>query len=173
MANKYHSIEINYVVTEKTNDDNDNASVKKENKSGETNDKEEVQFHETKVAFVAGIIVIITSIIETLKLVITIPNWVNLAVFIIGLVIFVFSLGSSKTDGDFKNNIVGVERFGSVLSVYSIVFVLLQKILEFEKDEECLNALTVFALLSAFVLAGIVESIRVLCSGKSKKEHKE
>lgn len=179
MANKYHSIEINYVVTEKTSDDNDNASVKNENKSGDTNDKEEVQFHETKVAFVAGVVVIMTIIYDAIDSLCSIPIWGNLVVFLIGVALFLIVLGTKTFDGLINKNIEGVERFGSNLTLASIIVFLFERLILDDKNEivsKCFllsnkqYVAVIFIVLAVLIVPG---SFLLLCSGKSKKEHKE
>lgn len=185
MANKYHSIEINYVVTEKTNVDNDNASVdndntsvKNENKSGETDEKEDVNLFDTKASFVAGVVVIMTIIRDAIDSLCSIPIWSNLVMFFIGLALFWIVLGTKTFDGLFNKNIEGAERFGSILTVASIIVFLLERLVLDDENGKTTQWFLIsynhFLAVTFIVLAVLVLGTSwLLCSNKSKKEHKE
>lgn len=87
--------------------------------------KKEMAFENTKASFVAGIIVIITIINDAIGLLISIPRTVEWLEVAICLLLFYLALGTKKLNHIL--NRIGVEKFGSFLTVYSVIIFLLEK----------------------------------------------
>lgn len=91
--------------------------------------KKRMAFYNAKAAFVAGIVVIITVLNDAVGLIVSIPFWIEVVEVGICWLMFCIALATDKMDTLLSKNIEGVERFGSFLTVYSIVIFLLEKLL--------------------------------------------
>ena len=84
-------------------------------------------FKNTKASFVAGIVVIITVLNDAIGLLISIPRIIEWMEVVICLLLFYLTLGTKKLNHIL--NRIGVEKFGSFLTVYSVILFLLEKTL--------------------------------------------
>lgn len=89
--------------------------------------KKKMAFENTKASFVAGIVVIITILNDTIGLLISIPCIVEWIEVVICLLLFCLALGTKKLNHIL--NRIGVEKFGSFLTVYSVIIFLFEKTL--------------------------------------------
>lgn len=87
--------------------------------------KKKMAFENTKASFVAGIVVIITMLNDTMGLLISISRMVEWIEVVICLLLFYLALGTKKLNHIL--NRIGVEKFGSFLTVYSVIIFLLEK----------------------------------------------
>lgn len=84
-------------------------------------------FENTKASFVAGIVVIITMLNDTIGLLLSIPRMVEWIEVAICLLLFYLALETKKLNQIL--NRIGVEKFGSFLTIYSVIIFLLEKTL--------------------------------------------
>ena len=139
----------------------------------ETETKKTMEFDNIKAAFVAGIAVIITVLNDTVGLLVSIPFWIEAVEVIICLLLFFMALATNKMDKLLSKNKEGVEKFGSFLTVYSIIIFLLEKILKRSVDEEVITCslssekFWVFIFFLLLAIVGIWGAIHV--SHKSDK----
>ena len=123
-------------------------------------------FENTKASFVAGIVVIITMLNDTIGLLISIPRIIEWLEIVICLLLFYLALGTNKLNHIL--NRIGVEKFGSFLTVYSISLFMLEKTVINEIESiEMVIALTnekfqAFIIFLLFGLAGIGGAIYLL-----------
>ena len=89
--------------------------------------KKKTAFENTKASFVAGIVVVITILNDAISLLISIPRMVEWMEVAICLLLFYLALGTKKLNHIL--NRIGVEKFGSFLTVYSVIIFLLEKTL--------------------------------------------
>lgn len=128
--------------------------------------KKEMGFENTKASFVAGIVILITVFNDLLGLLSSIPRYVEMIEVAICLLLFLLSLGTKKLNHILDT--IGVEKFGSFLTVYSIVIFLLEKILIDEvADVEFKISLTneklhVFIIFLSLGIVGVGGAIYLL-----------
>lgn len=134
--------------------------------------KKKMAFENTKASFVAGIVVIITILNDTIGLLISIPSMVEWIEVAICLLLFYLALGTKKLNHIL--NRTGVEKFGSFLTVYSVIIFILEKTfisqmangeLVISLSNEKFQVFIIFLLLG---LAGIGGAIYLLLSKHSK-----
>ena len=128
--------------------------------------KKRMEFENTKASFVSGIVVLITVLNDTVGLLANIPFWIELMEVLICLLLFYLALGTTKMDK--LLNKTGVEQFGSFLTVYSILIILLEKLLLRAASEEMLSIsvlndkLFTFIVFLALSITGIYGAIYLL-----------
>ena len=128
----------------------------------------ETSFFNSKAAFVAGIVVILTIIKDAVGLIVSIPLWANLIMLVIVLILFYLALAEKTLDKKLSSK--GVENFGSFLTVLSIVVFSLENTLIAEcSDVELEWSITNgrfanFILFTLLGLVGIGGAIYLLCS---------
>lgn len=91
--------------------------------------KKEFAFENTKASFVAGIAVIIAAIEDVTERFVPISPCIKLVEVLICLVLFCLTLGTDKMDKWLNKNILGVEKFGDILTVFSVVLFMVERIL--------------------------------------------
>ena len=135
--------------------------------------KKEVQFFNSKAAFVAGFAVIMVTVNDIIGLCSKIPMWVN-AVELIGIILlYIFALCTKKMDGLLSKK--GADNFGSSLTIISIVEFLLGRAListveDVEFACELSNAkMQVVIILSLFAVVSIGGAIFLLFCKYPKK----
>ena len=128
--------------------------------------KKKMAFENTKASFVAGIVVIITILNDAMSLLLSIPRMVEWIEVAICLLFFYLALGTQKLNHIL--NRIGIEKFGSFLTVYSVIIFLLEKTLISQManielvislSNEKFRAFIIFLLLG---LAGIGGAIYLL-----------
>lgn len=119
--------------------------------------KKEMAFENSKASFVAGIVVIITVLNDTIGLIMPIPRLVELIEVIVCFLLAYFALGTKKMNRIL--NKTGVEKFGGFLTVYSVIIFLVEKM--FIKDLVCGRIFT-FVMFLIFSLMGIIGAISLL-----------
>ena len=130
--------------------------------------KKRMAFYNTKAAFVAGIVVIITVLNDAVGLIVSIPFWIEAVEVGICWLMFYIALATDKMDTLLRKNIEGVERFGSFLTVYSIVIFLLEKILLRNVAEKVItpsifdDKLFVFITFLSLAIVGIGGAVYLL-----------
>ncbi len=134
--------------------------------------KKKMAFENTKASFVAGIVVIITIFNGTMGLIISIPRMVEWIEVAICLLLFYLALGTKKLNHIL--NRIGVEKFGSFLTVYSVIIFLLEKTLISQMANIKLviplsnEKFNVFIIFLPLGLAGIGGAIYLLLCKYSK-----
>lgn len=142
--------------------------TKKKNRIKKQND-----FFNKKTSFVAGISVMAICVNDTLELVKDIPKWVNICEFLLILLILYLTLCTKKCDKVLASE--GVDKFGSYLTIFSVIEFLLSRILiSLTEDVELKwvwtnERLQDFIVLSAFSSVGIMGSIGLLLYSWLKK----
>ena len=127
-----------------------------------------MDFENTKATFVAGSVVILTVINDTVGLLISIPFWVEFIEVLICWLLFYLALATNKMDNLFNKNKTGVEKFGGFLTVYSIVIFLLERILLRAVADEVItisifsNKLFTFITFLSLAIVGIGGAIYLL-----------
>ena len=128
--------------------------------------KKKMAFENTKASFVAGIIVIITILNDAIGLIISIPRIVEWMEVAICLLLFYLALGTQKMNHILDR--IGVEKFGSFLTVYSVIIFLLEKTIISEMSNiELVISLSneksqTFIMFLLLGLVGIVGAIYLL-----------
>lgn len=135
--------------------------------------KAKSKLFDIKAAFVAGIAVIAVCINDIVGLCIDVPNWLSILEFVGTLILFYFALGTEMLDKVL--NTEGVNKFGSYLTVFSVVEFLIGRImitsakgveLVCNWNNSRFQAVLVLSILSAF---GIVGAIYLLLYRYPKK----
>ena len=130
--------------------------------------KKRMDFENTKATFVAGSVVILTVINDTVGLLMSIPFWVEFIEVLICWLLFYLALATNKMDNLFNKNKTGVEKFGGFLTVYSIVIFLLERILLRAVADEVItisifsNKLFTFITFLSLAIVGIGGAIYLL-----------
>ena len=130
--------------------------------------KKRMDFENTKATFVAGSVVILTVINDTVGLLMSIPFWVEFIEVLICWLLFYLALATNKMDNLFNKNKTGVEKFGGFLTVYSIVIFLLERILLRAVADEVItisifsNKLFTFITFLSLTVVGIGGAIYLL-----------
>lgn len=120
-------------------------------------------FENTKASFVAGIVVIITILNDTIGLLISIHSMVEWIEVAICLLLFYLALGTKKLNHIL--NRTGVEKFGCFLTVYSVIIFLFEKTLISQManielvislSNEKLQVFIIFLLVGLVIIGGAI-----------------
>ena len=118
-----------------------------------------MSFESKKASFLAGIVVIITAIIDTIGLKMNVPLWIKIVELVFFLFLLYFVLGTKKLDHFLEKK--GVESFGNFLTVGSVVLCIM-RIISVDLVSPELSAgirteyFIIFSVLEIVVVAGAV-----------------
>ena len=119
--------------------------------------KKKKNFEIMKASFIAGIIIIIAMIQDTISLITPIPHWIEIIeVLFVALLIYLV-MGTKKLDKILKTS--GIEKFGYFLTIYSFfVFMLERAYLNIVSDEQLVVSFTndKFIAFLTFVILGML-----------------
>lgn len=109
----------------------------------------EANFFTTKVAFVAGIVLLITIIKDILELFISIPNYIVVCYLLICIGVFWEIVCTNRFDKILNSK--GVSNFGNFLTVSSIIFFIIENTLIKFQYNHIIVILTVIILGSEII----------------------
>lgn len=130
----------------------------KENKKEKRKRKKNMEFHATKVSFVAGIVLIITMLKVIAELFVEIPSPIVLGYSFFSSLIFFLVAGTKIFDKILTSK--KVANFANFLTLFSVIFFVIENTII--KFREQLNTTEVTIMVIIWVFVGIACSINLL-----------
>ena len=118
----------------------------------------EMNFFATKATFVAGIVVLITIVKDILELCIQIPVWVVMLYLSICFIVYIVVLCTTNVDKKMRSK--GVDNFGNFLTIFSIIFFIIENsVIRFADTMMRIEAIII---VSAIGVAAIIGALYLL-----------